>query len=116
MRGLVDPSNVSIHAPGKGATHVVNLASGILDVSIHAPGKGATVDGVAYKRHKKVSIHAPGKGATSLSRSAAVLIRCFNPRAREGRDSYFGVAGLDVIVSIHAPGKGATGRLHDKQQ
>ena len=33
-----------------------------------------------------VSIHAPVKGATPASLTARSRLRCFNPRAREGRD------------------------------
>ncbi len=36
-------------------------------------------------------------------------MKCFNPRAREGREAIFGDVGGDVGgVSIHAPVKGAT--------
>ena len=83
------------------------------------------------KGEKMVSIHAPAKGAT-LSRNNNIMrilrfqstrprrarpiitkrnrwFKCFNPRAREGRD----VAAVCVCdgsahVSIHAPAKGAT--------
>ena len=35
-------------------------------VSIHAPGRGATHYGVDVPRGRGVSIHAPGRGATLL--------------------------------------------------
>ena len=34
-----------------------------------------------------VSIHAPVKGATISTVTVTSLMTCFNPRAREGRDS-----------------------------
>ena len=34
--------NVSIHAPGRGATLSIKAFTQIYDVSIHAPGRGAT--------------------------------------------------------------------------
>ena len=78
-----------------------------------------------------VSIHAPARGATSWPRPSCGGGRCFNPRAREGRDlrgyarpamiwtfqstrprgARLGRAEalLDrVAVSIHAPARGAT--------
>ena len=33
-----------------------------------------------------VSIHAPARGATTIPQKICVALRCFNPRAREGRD------------------------------
>ncbi len=55
-----------------------------------------------------VSIHAPARGATAgVSRKISDK-RCFNPRARAGRDvgdSYFPSISN---VSIHAPARGAT--------
>ena len=37
-------SNVSIHAPGRGATRLTFRSVSIVAVSIHAPGRGATSD------------------------------------------------------------------------
>ncbi len=49
------------------------------------------------------------KGATTDKRPPDKTIICFNPRAREGRDSAKLDALDDIIsVSIHAPVKGAT--------
>ncbi len=81
-------------------------------VSIHAPVKGATVAHGHGAGHTSVSIHAPVKGATSGERGLGSATRCFNPRAREGRDERAVVAGRRDGVSIHAPVKGAT--VHDR--
>ena len=57
-----------------------------------------------------VSIHAPVKGAT-VHRAGRRHGRCFNPRAREGRDRDQSGGGHGTGVSIHAPVKGATLRV-----
>ena len=60
-------------------------------------------------RHTGVSIHAPAWGATRSSPCRADRIRCFNPRARMGRDAPAEVVQLNLTtVSIHAPAWGAT--------
>jgi len=59
-----------------------------------------------------VSIHAPVKGATVRGRIFGYG-RCFNPRAREGRDQGGCCAyWFPSSVSIHAPVKGATRARH----
>ena len=101
--------NVSIHAPGRGATwYRTPLLSSILcfnsrtregcdslvrmlwmvlsQVSIHAPGRGATSSRHRHCALHRVSIHAPGRGATMHNLSECTTLK----------------------VSIHAPGRGAT--------
>ena len=57
--------DVSIHAPGRGATGVTPLScKPSPSVSIHAPGRGATALRHLAARQHCVSIHAPGRGAT----------------------------------------------------
>ena len=57
-------------------------------VSIHAPARGATAKCLAVVRHERaVSIHAPARGATVSGERFCALSRCFNPRARTGRDA-----------------------------
>ena len=80
------PSQVSIHAPVKGATSPVKQAPERVGVSIHAPVKGATKSETKSGYQKAVSIHAPVKGATA--QNAVIFER--------------------PLVSIHAPVKGAT--------
>ena len=58
-------------------------------VSIHAPARGATVIMPGSKRTAKVSIHAPARGATIFKSDRIRKHRCFNPRAREGRDKRY---------------------------
>ena len=57
-------SNVSIHAPTRGATSVMQCTSVAEPVSIHAPTRGATSSYQQYEYKISVSIHAPTRGAT----------------------------------------------------
>ncbi len=107
----VKASNVSIHAPTRGATELQNWTKYLMSVSIHAPTRGATVPLALFlvlikvlfqsthphgvrrpnSRHLItvtiiVSIHAPTRGATMVNRH--------NEQLRG--------------VSIHAPTRGAT--------
>ncbi len=55
------------------------------EVSIHAPARGATWQRPTPEDFHNVSIHAPARGATATcGKSRAAL--SFNSRAREGRD------------------------------
>ena len=55
-------------------------------VSIHAPAWGATIVIRKDEGGRNVSIHAPAWGATLLRKTTIQAYRCFNPRARVGRD------------------------------
>jgi len=55
-----------------------------------------------------VSIHAPAWGATAPRCCGWCRCRCFNPRARVGRDDRGGRLRPVRAVSIHAPAWGAT--------
>ena len=68
-----DGGDVSIHAPGRGATATKNHLGDVSDVSIHAPGRGATDCRAHYVIAPGVSIHAPGRGATSSSLGSFAL-------------------------------------------
>ena len=58
----------------------------IMSVSIHAPAWGATVSVCLLELGERVSIHAPAWGATQFWPRSSRSTRCFNPRARVGRD------------------------------
>ena len=47
--------------------------------------------------------HAPVMDAILPTASISLRARCFNPRARDGRDNLPTEQLVDVIVSIHAP-------------
>ena len=57
------------------------------DVSIHAPAKGATMVAKDLGTDTYVSIHAPAKGATKSFESGGLEKAGFNPRSREGSDT-----------------------------
>ena len=80
---------VSIHAPAWGATPLVQQYMQQEAVSIHAPAWGATAGRGHRPGRCYVSIHAPAWGATDRSQSRWCRRRCFNPRARMGRDREF---------------------------
>ena len=64
-------TDVSIHAPVKGATRAVPALVSTHVVSIHAPVKGATVSAAYFYILNSVSIHAPVKGATKELRQTS---------------------------------------------
>ena len=110
--GPAAPGHVSIHAPAWGATHTVFAVLGQFQVSIHAPAWGATCDLLRFLLAlASVSIHAPAWGATRPNGSGFQSPRrCFNPRARVGRDHCTRNKNAAICnVSIHAPAWGATG-------
>ncbi len=90
-------SQVSIHAPARGATRCQKV------MFQSTRPRGAT------SAHANVSIHAPARGATIGESNVDRAVRCFNPRARAGRDaSSSSIRGQRLVVSIHAPARGAT--------
>ena len=59
-------------------------------------------------RHCMISIHAPARGATNPSCLGEWYCMYFNPRSREGSDSYDKLCTHTIGISIHAPARGAT--------
>ena len=90
-------SKVSIHAPARGATQTPKGYDTYEIVSIHAPARGATDFVVPLPLSYAVSIHAPARGATTTLRPLSPRGGCFNPRAREGRDTTRNTYILKVI-------------------
>ena len=86
FRSVVDDSNISIHAPVKGATRNRHGQRQNETISIHAPVKGATSHQHAQQIPRIISIHAPVKGATCLIKDYGLFPVDFNPRSREGSD------------------------------
>ena len=120
---------ISIHAPAKGATRGIPRQAVGGDISIHAPEKGATISAPFSPATNSISIHAPEKGATHRQKS--IRRQCifqstlprrerprtmsstettphFNPRSREGSDTFQTPPSVEFRISIHAPEKGAT--------
>ena len=58
-------TEISIHAPAKGATLWYYQYKAISSISIHAPAKGATFIHCWVLLSRLISIHAPAKGATT---------------------------------------------------
>ena len=123
---------VSIHAPGRGATHRVGSSlTKTAKFQFTHPGGVRQLRDFALSQTLGVSIHAPGRGATDYPYSFVCRFLCFNSRTREGCDRVFtlvmsmcllfqfthpGGVRLGNVnlrrpatkVSIHAPGRGAT--------
>ena len=81
--GLYD---VSIHAPGRGATEIDGRSFSVVLFQFTHPGGVRQASRHEFDRLSEVSIHAPGRGATSQELPISI----------------------DLRVSIHAPGRGAT--------
>ena len=124
---------VSIHAPARGATSFAGYFFACYVFQSTRP-RGARRDYIGWANVMiQVSIHAPAGGATAPFFDALNLAPCFNPRAREGRDTIPPIArwlrrmfqstrprgarqqtrrnlNLRPRVSIHAPARGATAK------
>ena len=79
---------VSIHAPARGATHMLNISLYFHYVSIHAPARGATLCDTARLMHAAEFQSTRPRGARRITcRPKWLPPLRFNPRAREGRDN-----------------------------
>ena len=80
-------SQVSIHAPARGATFTQRHASVVSTRFQSTRPRGARlIDSVSVYELLNVSIHAPARGATSFNVCNLHPSASFNPRARAGRD------------------------------
>ena len=86
--GRIGYSDVSIHAPARGATKFQTGMFYASVVSIHAPTRGATYQYLEWVQSKRVSIHAPTRGATFGWRFSYVSAQGFNPRTHTGCDPH----------------------------
>ena len=78
---------VSIHAPARGATGLKDGAARVQNTFQSTRPRGARRQWWHIAVLKaRVSIHAPARGATCDCYPRHLSARCFNPRAREGRD------------------------------
>jgi len=123
-------AEVSIHAPAWGATSCGTASWRTWVFQSTRPRGARRFQLLLHGRGDVVSIHAPAWGATMASavddgwlefqstrpRGARqrcarhrAANRCFNPRARVGRDVELGHLLQVAVVSIHAPAWGATG-------
>jgi len=79
---------ISIHAPLRGATAIVQQLNEMVPISIHAPLRGATVGNIATEIAEIISIHAPLRGATISNNNITIFIWYFNPRSPAGSDLF----------------------------
>ncbi len=80
------------------------------DISIHAPAKGATVIVAGLLIFKRFQSTLPRRERLIKAFNSALDKRDFNPRSREGSDPGQVDSNVRYIgISIHAPAKGATG-------
>ena len=80
---------VSIHAPGRGATSEVCTLIILLKSFNSRTREGCDYYLIVRASTARVSIHAPGRGATGQPLAGHSNKHCFNSRTREGCDSLF---------------------------
>ena len=131
-RVVISLSEVSIHAPARGATQRVSGAFGKFGVSIHAPARGATKAVFQWARGHAFQFTLPRgerllacsplptsvlfqftlpRGERRLLSNHTTKIIRFNSRSREGSDVVSKFRRVNTRVSIHAPARGATSHL-----
>ena len=94
----------------RGARRILRApATGSRAVSIHAPARGATMPGLFDALEVACFNPRAREGRDSPRVALSTSATCFNPRAREGRDpEVVDVLQAVPLVSIHAPARGAT--------
>ena len=124
-------TEISIHAPARGATGARTMETGIYIISIHAPARGATTHGEPGMATAKFQSTLP-RGERRYSGLEEYADKGdFNPRSREGSDLVQVILLTQLIkfqstlprgerltelaelsrtlrISIHAPARGAT--------
>ena len=82
-------SNISIHAPTRGATFNNGVVTIETTISIHAPTRGATNNSTILSNNQIISIHAPTRGATMQAVLMTVIKTIFQSTLpREERQQY----------------------------
>ena len=107
QRSLKIRSEISIHTPAKGATHLFNVrkhAWGFQSTHPRRVRRGKS----NFRPIRLISIHTPAKGATVYGLKSSRSIWNFNPHTREGCDGIGCINNLCLFISIHTPAKGAT--------
>ena len=66
---------------------MVEVPDDATEISIHAPARGATVGVYCNVDWYNISIHAPARGATDWDLLGRTVGADFNPRSREGSDN-----------------------------
>ena len=93
------------------------IENGASEVSIHAPTRGATSSEPPTYHLHEVSIHAPTRGATTCGYADVLRYSGFQSTHPHGvRRVLFLNKWLCLLVSIHAPTRGATYRHLRRQR
>ena len=101
-------AEISIHAPPRGATNVLILASERLLISIHAPPRGATPTRTATSERPEYFNSRPSARGDVKAFLDGDEVRLFQfTPLREGRRTQCPLLPFNSI-SIHAPPRGAT--------
>ena len=89
--------HISIHAPAKGATCILDADGERDSISIHAPAKGATSTSIRRGRLYRISIHAPAKGATEFIDKREQPQRFQSTLPRRERQQYFTNPQINIV-------------------
>ena len=123
-------TEISIHAPARGATDAEGRPATAIPISIHAPARGATrivlshlIESIyfnprsrkgsdAYLQQKYshyINFNPRSRKGSDYGRGLRCLLwRYFNPRSRKGSDLTLILIFRLRLISIHAPARGAT--------
>ena len=106
---VTNPSNISIHAPAKGAT-AVPIGKIIVCIYFNPRSReGSDLEQTKWADLLEISIHAPAKGATGMPIYAEAIEEIFQSTLpRRERRQRSGDTDILLGISIHAPAKGAT--------
>ena len=106
---VTNPSNISIHAPAKGAT-AVPIGKIIVCIYFNPRSReGSDLEQTKWADLLEISIHAPAKGATGMPIYAEAIDEIFQSTLpRRERRQRSGDTDILLGISIHAPAKGAT--------
>ena len=111
-RSVPNTAFISIHAPTRGATEVVERIETPVHISIHAPTRGATNADLNMRSSKQKFQSTLPRGERQLSTNFTIYgYTYFNPRSHEGSDENANANKSNIEISIHAPTRGATGEI-----
>ena len=102
---VVQPAQISIHAPLAGSDRIIRRCSKSALISIHAPLAGSDGGyGVPLHGQGRFQSTLPSRGATAIRMSVNLIAPNFNPRSPRGERLR---AEREIImtnfISIHAP-------------
>ena len=101
---------ISIHAPTRGATTSVPIATWKRVYFNPRSHKGSDIWQTCEVVYRPISIHAPTRGATLVHPAIYTHMYYFNPRSHKGSDGCAVIYCHHHSISIHAPTRGATSR------